>query len=272
MGNILGRLRTPPEQTYTKVTFPEGFTVAQIAARLDRDMATMTEADFLAAAADPAVVPRLRPPGVTSLEGLLFPDTYQVSNGESEAQVVGPDGRPRWSGSPARRTSSPRASGSGQQPVRDPDHRLDDRAGGEDRRGPAEDRPGDLQPPGDRACRCSIDASVLYGTAQAAVGPTRRHTVPAAARDARAVEHLPQPGPAGDADRQPGAGVDPGRPQPGAEPGRRRPARAPGCPRATPCQYLFYVLADEEGSHAFAVTPEQHEANVDAAVAAGLLD
>ena len=33
MGNVLGRLRTPPEQTYTKVTFPEGFTVAQIAAR-----------------------------------------------------------------------------------------------------------------------------------------------------------------------------------------------------------------------------------------------
>ena len=25
---------------------------------------------------------------MTSLEGLLFPDTYQVSNGESEAQVV----------------------------------------------------------------------------------------------------------------------------------------------------------------------------------------
>ena len=36
MGNVLGRLRTPPEQTYTKVTFPEGFTVAQMADRLDR--------------------------------------------------------------------------------------------------------------------------------------------------------------------------------------------------------------------------------------------
>ena len=28
MGNMLGRLRTPPSETYTKVTFPEGFTVA----------------------------------------------------------------------------------------------------------------------------------------------------------------------------------------------------------------------------------------------------
>ena len=35
MGNVLGRLRTPPGQTYTKVTFPEGFTVAKMADRLD---------------------------------------------------------------------------------------------------------------------------------------------------------------------------------------------------------------------------------------------
>ena len=48
----------------------------------------MTAAEFIAAANDPAVVSALRPPGVTSLEGLLFPDTYQVSNAENEAQVV----------------------------------------------------------------------------------------------------------------------------------------------------------------------------------------
>ena len=50
MGNVLARLRTPPSETYTKVTFPEGFTLAQIAERLDRDMPTMTAADVLAAA------------------------------------------------------------------------------------------------------------------------------------------------------------------------------------------------------------------------------
>ena len=37
------------------------------------------------------------------------------------------------------------------------------------------------------------------------------------------------------------------------------------------CVYLFYVLANEEGGHVFAVTGEQHEANVAAARAAGLL-
>ena len=42
-------------------------------------------------------------------------------------------------------------------------------------------------------------------------------------------------------------------------------------PPGTRCEYLYYVLADEEGNHAFAVTPEQHQANVDRAAAAGLL-
>ena len=38
------------------------------------------------------------------------------------------------------------------------------------------------------------------------------------------------------------------------------------------CVYLYYVFANEAGGHAFAVTAEQHQANVDAAAEAGLLD
>ena len=53
MGNVLGRLRTPPGQTYTKVTFPEGFTVAKMAERLDSTVDRLTAADFLAAAQRP---------------------------------------------------------------------------------------------------------------------------------------------------------------------------------------------------------------------------
>jgi cell division protein YceG involved in septum cleavage len=37
------------------------------------------------------------------------------------------------------------------------------------------------------------------------------------------------------------------------------------------CQYLYYVLADADGRHTFAVTLEQHEANVAKALADGLL-
>ena len=88
IGNIVGTLRTPPAQTYTKITFPEGFTIAQMATRLDESTDRMVAAEFITAANNPAVVSSLRPAGVTSLEGLLFPDTYQVSNSENEAQVV----------------------------------------------------------------------------------------------------------------------------------------------------------------------------------------
>ena len=88
MGNVLATLRTPPAQTYNKVTFPEGFTMAQMAQRLDEKVVPMTADGFNAAMQDPALVANFRPFGVTSLEGLLFPDTYQVSNGESEGQVI----------------------------------------------------------------------------------------------------------------------------------------------------------------------------------------
>jgi UPF0755 protein len=53
-----------------------------------------------------------------------------------------------------------------------------------------------------------------------------------------------------------------------------RPAADPNqneCPPGEPCRYLFYVLSDADGRHAFATTFEQHEANVAKARAAGLL-
>jgi UPF0755 protein len=42
-------------------------------------------------------------------------------------------------------------------------------------------------------------------------------------------------------------------------------------PVPTDCHYLFYVVADEEGRHAFAATLEQHEINVQHARDLGLL-
>jgi UPF0755 protein len=42
-------------------------------------------------------------------------------------------------------------------------------------------------------------------------------------------------------------------------------------PPDTACLYLYYVLADADGHHVFAATPEQHAANVKKAREAGLL-
>jgi UPF0755 protein len=88
MGNVLGRLRTPPGQTYTKVTFPEGFTLVRMANRLDTSVDRLVADKFLTAATDGSIRAAWQPLTVTSLEGLLFPDTYQVSNAESEGQVI----------------------------------------------------------------------------------------------------------------------------------------------------------------------------------------
>ena len=93
MGNILRVLRTPPNDTLSKVTFPEGFTLAQIAERLNQGVPSIDAEDFLAKTGDAelttsAVRSVYQPDSVTSLEGLLFPDTYLISGDKSATQVA----------------------------------------------------------------------------------------------------------------------------------------------------------------------------------------
>ena len=88
VGNVLARLRTPPQETFLEVTFPEGFTLRQIADRLAGELPQFSVEEFMAAANDPAIPAAFRPAGATSMEGLLFPATYRVSNADSERQVV----------------------------------------------------------------------------------------------------------------------------------------------------------------------------------------
>ena len=57
------------------------------------------------------------------------------------------------------------------------------------------------------------------------------------------------------------------RPAPNPSPGS---AECAGLP-AEQCQWLYYVIADEQGNHAFSVTAEQFEADRQAAQDAGLL-
>ena len=267
MGNVLARLRTPPSETYTKVTFPEGFSVQQIAARLERDMATMTAADVLAAAGDPSLVSSLRPPGVTSLEGLLFPDTYQVSNGESPAHVLG-----RMLGQMERVASQEDMLTKSERLGRSPYEVLIVASLIEREAKTDADRSKIARVIYNRLARgmnLQIDAAVIYGTAAAGLDPSQ---VPFdQQRETPSLWNTY---------------LNPGLPAtPIASPGRAsiraalNPAPNPSVgdpicaavPEGEPCEYLFYVLADEEGNHAFAATPEHHEANVQAALAAGVL-
>ena len=88
MGNILDVLETPPEQTYTKVLFREGLTLTQIASQLQKTVPRLSGEKLLQAAASGQFRSQFQPEGVTSMEGLLFPDTYQVAGNEDEASVV----------------------------------------------------------------------------------------------------------------------------------------------------------------------------------------
>ena len=93
VGNILRILRTPPNETLTKITFPEGFTLAQMAQRLGEEVKSVNESDFLLKTGDtPAEISAVRsvyqPESITSLEGLLFPDTYLINGDQTATQVA----------------------------------------------------------------------------------------------------------------------------------------------------------------------------------------
>ena len=260
-GSIIEALATPPAQTFNSVTFPEGMTVAQMAQRLAEKMTFMKVADFVAASQDISIPSTLRPKTVTSLEGLLFPDTYQISGDDTEARVV------------ARLAS-----------MMERVARQVDLTAGAKNRGfsPYEiliiasliER--EAKVPADRSkiaqvifnrlakkMKLEVDASVKYGQDPAMSWTDMKAT------DTPYNTYLHEGLP----------------PTPIANPGKAsiQAALAPfGTPPPTDaacvglsvgvkCEYLYYVLADAAGSHVFATTYEQHLANVEKAKAAGLL-
>jgi UPF0755 protein len=73
--------------TGVPLTIPEGFTVAQITEKLAAtDQFTKEEVDKALKSKD-LIVP-FRPKGVTSLEGLLFPDTYGIEEDDTAVAVL----------------------------------------------------------------------------------------------------------------------------------------------------------------------------------------
>lgn len=262
LGDVLSVLRTSPSETYRRVTFPEGFTVEQIAGRLESELDNLSAEAFLSLAADPTRRVPWRPADNSSLEGLLFPDTYQVSNADNEGQVI-----ERMIELMERVALQEelelRSSALGISPYEaliiasmiEREAKVD----------------------GDRALiarviynrlelgmNLEIDATLYYGS------PTDTPFAALKAKDFPYNTYIY-------------AGLPP---TPIANPGRAS-IRAALNPAPNPssgnelcevlddptvgCNYLYYVLADDDGSHAFAVTYDQHLENVDRARARGLL-
>ena len=262
MGNVLSRLRTPPDQTYLRVTFPEGFTIEQMGERLAEVSPRLDAEAFVAAATSSEIPSLLRPPGATSMEGLLFPDTYQVSNADNEAQVV-----VKMAGLMERVAEQEnlisRAGEIGLSPYEiliiasmiEKEAKLD------------VDRPKIARVIYNRlfiGMNLQIDATLYYQGDRDTPFPVLRQT----------------PGPYNtylNAGLPPTPIANPGRAsiQAALNPAANPPSGDPVCQAlddpTQDCLFLYYVLANEEGGHAFAATLEQHEANIQAAREAGVL-
>jgi UPF0755 protein len=84
--DVLDLLAKGPS-TGVPFTIPEGWTVAQIAAKLAAtDQFTKAEVDRALESKD--LIVNYRPKGVTSLEGLLFPDTYGIEPDDTAEGVL----------------------------------------------------------------------------------------------------------------------------------------------------------------------------------------
>jgi len=261
MGNVMAVLRTPPSQTFTNVTFPEGYTLEQMGVRLADTVPRLVSRDFNIAATDGGIRSSLQPVEVTSLEGLLFPDTYQVSNSELERDVV------RRMVALMERVAAQeslveRAPRVGLTPY----EVLIVASLVEREAGVEEDRAKIARVILNRLALgmpLQIDASLYYRQ-----DPDRPFDE-LKALDTPYNTYLRTGLP-------PTPIANPGRAsiravlQPAADPSAGDPL-CQGLPAGTECRWLYYVLADEEGRHVFAVTIEQHEANVQTARDAGLL-
>jgi UPF0755 protein len=264
-GNIVDALSTPPAQTFSNVTFPEGFTVAQMAARLSEKMTFFSAADFLAAATDGSVVSGLAPSGTLSLEGLLFPDTYQVSGDDTESRVVA------RLASMMERVARQENLADGAKTLGYSPYEVLIVASLIEREAKVDaDRPkiaqviyNRLAKSGSARMKLEIDATLLYGAdpnasfadLKAADGPYNTY---------RNFGLPPTP------IANPGRASIRAALAPAGNPPRDDEACA-GLARGVKCEYLYYVLSDAEGGHTFASTYEQHLVNVETSRATGLL-
>ena len=87
MGHVLSVLKGGGQPAVHRLTIPEGSNLRQIAAKVG-SIPGLSADRFMAVAQSGTVHSQFQPPGATSLEGLLFPDTYFVEKGDDEGKVL----------------------------------------------------------------------------------------------------------------------------------------------------------------------------------------
>ena len=84
---VVDVLERGPDVRRDRITIPEGLTLEQIAARVGRLPGRSAET-FKQVATSGKVRSQLQPPAATNLEGLLYPDTYYVTDADDETDIL----------------------------------------------------------------------------------------------------------------------------------------------------------------------------------------
>jgi len=231
VGDAVTTLERGPRQRYRTLTLAPGLTFAQIADRIGA-LPGLDASKALDAATTGAVRSRYEPPSVSSLEGLTWPDSYAVSEHETEVAVV----------RRIVRAFDAHATRAGLATASDPYHTLIVASLIEREAGVDEDRPKIAAVIENRlrdGMPLQVDATVVYARGGGKAPLT-------------------------DADFQRDSPYNTYRVT-GLPPTPIATFTGPSLQAAlhpADVAYLYYVLTDTNGRHAFAVTYAQHEANV----------
>jgi len=87
MGHVIDVLKGGAQPAVHRLTIPEGSNLRQIAAKVG-NIPGLSADRFLAVAQSGTIHSQFQPPGSTSLEGLLYADTYFVEKGDDETKVL----------------------------------------------------------------------------------------------------------------------------------------------------------------------------------------
>ena len=234
----------PAEGPQFQLVLPPGLTLSEIADRVGKLEGHSRDA-FLQVAQSGVVRSKYQPPEVTTLEGLLSPDTYFVAKDESDQQILTRLVSAFDRNADAIGLSAPNAAGlSPYQTIIaasliEREAKLD------------EDRPLISAVIHNRlaaAMPLQIDATVCYAKGGCTQSPTAADLALDSPYNTYKVAGLP-PTPISSVTVQ-------------SLEAAQNPAAA---------SYLYYVLIDKNGKHAFATTQQEHDRNVEEARKKGLL-
>jgi UPF0755 protein len=234
----------PPKGADLVLTIPPGLTVSQIAERVGKLPGHDANA-FLLLAQSGQIRSRYQPAGVSSLEGMLEPDTYFLNADDTDADILHRLVDTFDARADAVGLGNPNAAGL------DPYQTIVAASLIEREAGLDEDRPlisAVLRNRLRDGMRLQIDATVCYAMGGCPNGISGTDLELDSPYNTYKVQGLPP---------TPISGVTTKSLQ-----AAQNPADAP---------YLYYVLGDANGKHAFATTYEEHLANIEAAREKGLL-